>query len=271
MCSFVAAQATLSGRVPYEALAHGAIPIVSSLACYQRGLAESGFAFLTEAMTAAEAARDVRRALDQLAMHGDLPERRAHAYAWVHEDFSVEAMTANTERIYTREAACVRRERRSFFPEDIQDPSRAHFFKLLDALVAGRPPHPSALEELGQRPRGVLAWALARYGQLPASERLALLRASREALGERAIVEYHCGIVERDAGLFADGAASLSRAVKLEPDNVQARLALTECLAQTGDLRSAERAIRDLLRDIPEYAGGAGLLDLAAELQAACS
>jgi hypothetical protein len=120
---------------------------------------------------------------------------------------------------------------------------------------AGAEPHfssaiagglPSADPYLGlalcQRKRGADAAALA------------TLHAGRRVEPGNAAVEANIGLLELDAGRVDAAIASLTDAIRTEPDLHQARFALARALARAGRRTEAEQQATDLLSRLPATA-----------------
>lgn len=241
------------GRVVYEALSQGVLPLATPIPAFERPLTDGEQVLLADGLTPAHGVALLRRAVQLAHTPGALETLRPRNHAWVQQHASTPVMMAALQSGYQaieqRPAAP-----RDIVPDDVPDTVLDDFGELVDSLTHRGPLDPRRLDRLPVRPRGLAFWLLAESGRLAAPQRLKVLVAAQKILGMRPGLLRAIASELREQGHNDAAKGILRQAIRADPPVVLPHLELTDLLLRSGDRDGARAALTELLDVVPGYA-----------------
>lgn len=248
------------GRVVYESMAHGALPVVTPLPVFQHYLAGAPQAWCAADHTLAACATTLRDAIVASQDAQRLQLERERNFAWLQQTVSNQVMLERIAREYD-EVASQPPAPKSFGPDDVPEGELDRLGEVLDALVVARQPvSATELAGLSASAQGVAKWACGLDAMRPAPERFAALIEALRLSGPRLDVTRQLGALALELGEVELAASALQTAVQLDPHIVWPYLSLLEAHAKAGQLGQALQAAEGLVQHNPQYPEGPALV-----------
>lgn len=235
------------GRTAWEALASGALPVVTPLPTFER-LGEHGVR--AGGLTLADGVAALRAAL----AHANTPEIRRARHAWAVAYASIEGMVSAQRAAYDAVFAAPPIVR-SFRPEDV--PDLPELARRIDALRTGR------LDVAGLSPgaEAVLLWFVAENLLVPDDRRVPFLRRAIGLLGERPLLCLALARAARHRGQIELAMAGWRKVNVLFPELVTPFLERADHHIRSRDLDAARHVLNELLIATPGHSVARRTLD----------
>ena len=249
------------GRVVYEAMASGALPVVTPLPVFKEKLGLAPFAWFASDHSLDACAKALREAIVFADRSMPLADERSQNFAWLQSEVSANRMVDRISDVY-REVILDPAAPKSFFASDVPGNQLDHLGKLLDEVAVGDADVSIGDDdELSDTAKGVLRWVQGMDDTQPAQTRFAALIESLRLMGPRLGILRSLGSTAMELGEFELATSALGQAIQADPFVTWPYLSLFEAQVKTSQLREALETAEALVRNIPQYAEGKALVE----------
>ncbi len=248
------------GRVVYEAMAFGALPVATPLPAFSQRLVHREQVWLTDDMTVAAGVRCVREAVGVLRDAARVAALIQANHRWVLAHASSAAMEHSYRAGYAALPAAPPVPR-SIVADDVPDAHLDAFGAIVDALQYNAPIAPGAIDALPMRTRALAFWCLADFKRVNMATSLRLLRVARQVLGPRPTLLRSLAVTLRELGQRDEAATVFAAAIAADPAVVAPYLELAEHHIRRRNIGEARAVLQQLQSAVPAFPASQAYLD----------